>query len=88
MTASEGSVKLLVTPVIRWMQEGGDPWAVNLAYWNTRRELMGTGETFDGPGDAARNCELVSCGVALPFAVRSEVHDARALQRLAAGVPR
>ena len=49
MTVSKRSVMLLVAPLIKWMQEGGDPWAVNLAYWNTRRELMGKGEMFDGP---------------------------------------
>jgi hypothetical protein len=40
MTASKRSVKLLIGPLITCMREGGDPWAVNLAYWNTRRELM------------------------------------------------
>ncbi len=47
MTASKPRVKLLVAPLIRWMREGGGPWAANLASWNTRRELMGTGETFN-----------------------------------------
>jgi len=49
MTASKQSVKLLVGPLITRMREGGDPWAANLAYWDTRRELMGKGEMFDGP---------------------------------------
>ena len=49
MTASKQSVKLLVGPLVRWMREGGDAWTVNLAYWDTRRELMDMGETFDGP---------------------------------------
>jgi|SRR5436305_11309348 len=49
MTVSKQSVKLLVGPLIIWMREGGDPWAANLANWNTRRELMAKGEMFDGP---------------------------------------
>jgi hypothetical protein len=48
MMASKRSVELLVSPLIRWMREGGDPCAVNLACWNTRRELMAKGEMFDG----------------------------------------
>lgn len=49
MTASRQSVKLLLAPVIEWMRDGGDAWSVNLSYWDTRRELMELGETFDGP---------------------------------------
>jgi hypothetical protein len=49
MTASKQAVKLLIGPLVKWLRDGGDPWAVNLAYWDTRRELMDLGETFDGP---------------------------------------
>jgi hypothetical protein len=49
VTASLQSVKLLVGPLIQWMETGGDAWEVNLSYWDTRRELMQVGEMFDGP---------------------------------------
>jgi hypothetical protein len=49
MTASRQSVKVLVGPLIKWLREGGNAWAVNLAYWDTREKLMETGEMFDGP---------------------------------------
>jgi hypothetical protein len=53
MSASKESVRLLVGPLVKWMREGGDPWTVNLAYWDTRRELMKRGEMFDGPPASA-----------------------------------
>jgi hypothetical protein len=49
VTASKQSVKLLVGPLASWLRDGGDPWSVNFAYWDTRRDLMDLGETFDGP---------------------------------------
>jgi hypothetical protein len=49
VTASKQAVKLLLAPVLEWIQKGGDAWAMNLAYWDTRQELMDLGETFDGP---------------------------------------
>jgi hypothetical protein len=49
MTVSKQSVEILVGPLVKWMREGGDPWAVNLTYWETRRGLMHSGEMFDGP---------------------------------------
>jgi hypothetical protein len=49
MAASKHNVKLLLAPVIEWIERGGDAWEMNLAYWDTRRELMDMGEMFDGP---------------------------------------
>jgi len=32
-----------------WMIGGGDPWQMDLDYWERRRQMMNEGETFDGP---------------------------------------
>jgi hypothetical protein len=46
---SRASVEQLLRPVLRWMDNGGDAWVMNLGYWRTRHELMDGGEVFDGP---------------------------------------
>jgi len=50
MTELKQSIKLLVGPVVEWLRDGGDAWAMNLGYWDTRQKLMDMGETFGGPG--------------------------------------
>jgi len=31
------------------MNTRGDPWQMDLEYWERRRQMMDEGETFDGP---------------------------------------
>jgi hypothetical protein len=49
MSVSKDAVQKLVGPIAKWLENGGDPWAVNLEYWRVRRQLMNEGEMFAGP---------------------------------------
>jgi hypothetical protein len=49
VTASKGSVRLLLQPVADWLDQGGDAWQMDLDYWATRHALLNSGEMLDGP---------------------------------------
>ena len=44
MTTSQKSVTRLVGPLLEWLDNGGDAWEMDLAYWRRRKELMDAGE--------------------------------------------
>lgn len=53
MTVPKDFVIQLLAPVVKWLASGGDAWAMDVAYWERRRqllkELLGAGEPFEGP---------------------------------------
>ena len=47
---SRSYAEQLLRPVITWLEQGGDAWEMDLNYWRTRRELLGSGDMGAGPG--------------------------------------